>query len=237
VSVATLLISWQTYRLSVNTEANSTHLKAIEEELAENRFGFERMRDVYDRTEKYLSSENQNPSRGKVLVVLINSLPKSDLRSDLLSVVSVDAQSNVVAAQAADLKVGAQPPKPSPSPAAAFSGDRSVHFDPHEYEVTKNGDFSFTDSKGVIWPVRKGYTTSGASIPRSFWSIMGSPLSNDYVIAVILHDYHAELKQHSSDEVNQMFYEALLKTGVSEHNAKLLYTSVKQFGPRWDPKP
>ena len=56
VSVATILISWQTYRLGRNTEENNAHLKAIEQQLAENRFGFERFRDVYDRTEKYLSS-------------------------------------------------------------------------------------------------------------------------------------------------------------------------------------
>ncbi len=237
VSVATVLISWQTYRLSRNTEENNVHLKAIEQQLAENRFGFERFRDVYDRTEKYLSSANQNQSRGKVLVVLIKNLPDSLLRSDLLSVLSDDAQSNLVAAKAADTKVGAQPPKASSTPAPGFTGDTSLRFDSDKYQVTTNGEFVFTDSKGITWPVPKGYVSTGASIPRSFWSVVGSPLSSDYAVPVVLHDYHAELKQRSWQEVNRMFYEALLRSGVDEHTAKLFYYATYRFGPRWEAKP
>lgn len=236
VSIATVLISWQTYRLSVNTETNSAHLKAIEGQLAENRFGFERIRDVYDRTEKYLSSENQNASRGKVLVVLINSLPDSALRSDLLSVVSVDAKSDAVAAKAADLKVGAEPPKPLPTPALGFTGDRSLRFDPDKYQATTNGEFAFTDSKGMVWSVPKGYVASAASVPRSLWPVLGSPLNSDYTIPVILHDYHSGLRQRSPEEVNRMFYEALRGAGVTEQKAKLLY-ATSQLGPRWEVKP
>jgi len=237
VSVATVAISWQTYWLTRTTEANNEHLKAIEQQLAENRFGFERMRDVYDRTEKYLASSNQNPSRGKVLVVLINSLPDSALRADLLSVVSVDAKSDAVAAKAADLKVGVQQPKASSTAAPGFSGDRSIRVDTDKYEAITNGEFAFVDSKGVNWPVPKGYVANGASVPRVYWSIFGSPLTSDHTIPVILHDYHAELRQRSPDEVNRMFYEALHAAGVGEQKAKVLYLAVSQFGPRWEAKP
>jgi len=88
--------------------------------------------------------------------------------------------------------------------------------------------------KGITWPVPKGYVTTGVSVPRSFWSVLGSPLSGDYAIPVILHDYHAELKQRPWSEVNRMFYEALIKAGVSEQKAKILYFAVYQFGPRWE---
>ena len=231
------MISWQTYRLSRNTEENNAHLKAIEQQLAENRFGFERFRDVYDRAEKYLASANQNESRGKVLVVLIKNLPDSSLRSDLLSVVSADAKSDIVAAKAADIKVGAQPPKPVLTPAAGFSGDRSLHFDPDKYQVTTNGEFAFTDSKGKTWLVPKGYVSTGASIPRVFWSLFGSPLSDHNAIPVILRDYQAGLRQSSSQEVNRMFYEALVQSGVTESTAKILFYAVVQSGPRWEAKP
>src|SRR6266404_2058061 len=85
ISGATAAISWETYQLGAKTEKNSTHLKAIEQQLAETRFGFERIRDVYDRTEKYLAAPEQNEARGRVLVVLINSLPDNALRAELLS--------------------------------------------------------------------------------------------------------------------------------------------------------
>lgn len=237
VSLTTLAISWQTYCLTRTTEANNEHLKAIEQQLAENRFGFERVRDVYDRTEKYLASSNQNPSRGKVLVVLINSLPDSALRADLLSVVSVDAKSDAVAAKAADLKFGAEPPKTSLKPAPGFTGDRSLRIDTDKYEAITNGEFTFTDSKGISWPVPKGYVTNGASVPRAYWSLFGSPLTSDYTVPVILHDYHAALRQRSPDEVNRMFYEALRAAGVGEQKSKVLFYAVSQFGPHWEAKP
>jgi hypothetical protein len=236
VSVATVAISWETYSLGRTTEENSEHLKAIEQQLAENRFGFERIRDVYDRTEKYLSSPNQNPSRGKVLVVLINSLPDSALRADLLSVVSIDAQSDTVAAKAADLKIGAKPSNASPTYAAGFAGDRSLRLDSEKYEAITNGAFTFTDSKRVTWEVPKGYVSNGASIPRAYWSVVGPPLTSDYTIPMILHNYHATLRQRSSDDVNAMYYEALRAAGVGEQKAKVLYAAASQFGPHWEDK-
>jgi len=64
ISLATAFISWQTHQLNQQTQESTERLKAIEQQLAETRFGFERMRDIYDRTEKYLAApaSAQDPS-------------------------------------------------------------------------------------------------------------------------------------------------------------------------------
>ena len=87
------------------------------------RFGFERIRDVYDRTEKYLVSEEQDRARGRVLVVLINSLPESGLRKDLLDVVLMEADLDQVADYAATLLTNESGATPGVAPSlTGFSG-------------------------------------------------------------------------------------------------------------------
>ena len=112
VSVATAVISWQTYRLSEETQQAAARLKEIEQQLAESRFSFERTREVYDRTEKYLTAKKQDEPRGRVLVALINSMPDSSLRTDLLAVVTEKAQLSTIAARAARATTASKPVSP-----------------------------------------------------------------------------------------------------------------------------
>jgi Protein of unknown function (DUF1353) len=233
VSCATVVIGWQTFQVSARTNENNAQLKLIEQQLAQTRFGFERMRDVYDRTEKYLASAEQNPARGRVLVVLINSLPDTQLRTELLSVVTETAKLDLIAAKAADLNAGVvsqvakQPDDPS------FSGDLSLSFNPDLYEAITQGEITFTDSRGTKWTVPKGFVVTGSSVPRFYWSIIGSPLTSNYTIPMALLDYYSTQRKHTPDEVYTMFYESLIKADVSESTSKLLYLAVKGFGPRW----
>ena len=233
VSIATVVIGFQSVEISERTNANNVQLKAIEQQLAQSRFGFERIRDVYDRTEKYLASENQNISRGRVLVVLINSLPDSSLRAELLAVVTETAKSPTVAAKAADLQAGLSPGSAVSVEDPSFFGDLSLAFDSATYQVQTLGDFGFIDSDEASWTVPKGTLTSGSSIPRATWSVVGSPLDSAYTIPIVLHDYYSTLRSHSHQSVNKMFYEALLKVGVGQVKAKILYSAVVAYGPRW----
>jgi hypothetical protein len=113
ISFLTAFIGWQTHTLSQRTEANNDRLKRIEEQLSANRFGFERMRDIYDRTEKYLSRSDQGEARCRILVVLINDIPDRDVRAELLAVVAEKAKLTAVAAKAADFQVGNISPHPA----------------------------------------------------------------------------------------------------------------------------
>ena len=233
VSVTTVIISWQTFILSERSDENNTQLKRIEQQLAQTRFGFERIRDVYDRTEKYLASEKQNQARGRVLIVLINSLPDSQLRAELLTVVTESAKLNLIAAEAGDLAAGISSKAPKIPTDPNFSGDLSLKVDNDEFTLTTQGDFSFVDSEGMTWHVPKGTVVSGAVVPRIAWTSMGSPLTSDYAIPLVLLEHHSALREQSVEKVYKMFYESMLKAGVNDAKAKVLYTVLRMAGPRW----
>lgn len=247
VSLTTAVISWQTYRLSQETQQATSRLKEIEQQLAESRFSFERTREVYDRTEKYLTAEKQHESRGRVLIALISSMPDSSLRTDLLAVVTEKAQLSTIAARAARAATAsrpappiattpAEPPpsKPTTLPKPSFSGVLQLAFNADKYTVTTMGDFSFTDSKGRKWGVPKGTTSTGSAVPRAMWSLIGGPFDSKTVFASILLEYHSGLRSAPPDQVHAMFYEALLAQDVPLATAKILFNAVSSFGPRWE---
>jgi hypothetical protein len=243
ISVCTCLISWQTFQLSARQGETTSQLKVIEQQLAENKFSFERVRDVYDRTEKYLSSQDQNLARGRVLVALIGSLPESSTRASLLTVVAETTTSDTIAATAATQRLAISTPtiklppptaEPLTNPGQAhFTGNLSLRINEDRYTAVTISDITFTDSRAVEWKVPAGTVVSGSSVPRPFWSIIGPPLSSNYTIAVVLHEYYATKSSQPFEKVNQMFYEAMLTLGVKRETALVMYTAVTQFGPRW----
>jgi hypothetical protein len=238
VSVSTAIIGWKTFELNDKATESTAQLKSIEQQLAETKFGFERVRDIYDRTEKYLSSDKQDERRGRALVVLIGSLPSSSLRSDLLSIVVREASSPIVAATAADTQRGKEPSpitnEIKPKLGAGFFGN--ITFRRKEdagFSVVTQEPFGFKDASGADWQVPAGYSFDGSTVPRVFWSIVGPPLSPDLVASYVLLDYYNNKRTRSPEMVMQMFYESLLNSGVSEFRAKMLTTSLQAFGPKW----
>lgn len=235
VSISTALIGWQTFKLDEKAKESNSQLKIIEQQLAETKFGFERIKDIYDRTEKYLSAEKQDERRGRALVVLINSLPASTIRTDLLQIVVREA-SPTVASTAADAQQGRIPERKdivSPSLGSRFIGKSSFRFLEDGRGIQAIEGFQFQDSKGVLWEVPRGQVTDGAAIPRSLWSVVGSPLSGEFIASSALLDRYTADRTRPREEVLQMYREALIASGVSETKASLFYNAVKSFGPNW----
>jgi len=236
VSIATALIGWQTFKLDERAKESNSQLKTIEQQLAETKFGFERIKDIYDRTEKYLSAEKQDERRGRALVVLINSLPASTIRSDLLQIVVREAASPTVASTAADAQQGKTPERKdivTPSLGNKFIGKSSFRFLEDGRGIQAIEGFQFQDSKGVLWEVPRGQITNGAAIPRSLWSVFGSPLSGEFIAGSALLDRYTADQTRPREQVLQMYREALIASGVSETKASVLYNAVKSFGPNW----
>ncbi|WP_308365853.1 MULTISPECIES: DUF1353 domain-containing protein [unclassified Microbulbifer] len=113
----------------------------------------------------------------------------------------------------------------------SFSGNPKT-----EWLVDTNGndrdmelleDFSFTDPVGRVWLAPKGSTVNGASIPRSLWSMVGSPYTDDYRRASIVHDVACETPEISRKEADVMFYHACHAGGCSPRQARILYAGVR----------
>jgi hypothetical protein len=95
-------------------------------------------------------------------------------------------------------------------------------------------NFSFTEAAtGTVWAVPSGSFVNGASIPRVFWTLAGSPFTGDYVYASLVHDVACLTRTRCWQDTHRMFYLACLAGGVHRVWAKLLYLVVRTFGPRW----
>jgi len=116
-----------------------------------------------------------------------------------------------------------------------FSGNPILEFLPDGRNMRVWTDFKFADTKR-IWIAKKGCIVNGASIPEQLWSIMGSPFVGLYRNAAILHDCHCDARIYPWQEVHEMFYHAMLISGVDKFKAKLMFNGVYFCGPRWDEK-
>lgn len=93
--------------------------------------------------------------------------------------------------------------------------------------------FTFIDLAGKTWAVPAGITINGASIPRAFWTMVGSPYTGNYRRASVVHDHYCVTKSAGWREVHRMFFHAMVAGGVPELDAKVLYAAVYAGGPRW----
>lgn len=112
-----------------------------------------------------------------------------------------------------------------------FSGNPKT-----EWLVDANGDdrdmklledFSFTDKAGRLWLAPKGSTVNGASIPRPLWSTVGSPYTDDYRRASIVHDIACEKPEISRKDADVMFFHACRAGGCNPMQARILYAGVR----------
>jgi hypothetical protein len=88
-------------------------------------------------------------------------------------------------------------------------------------------DFWYTDPNGRKWPAPKESVVNGASIPRPLWSTVGSPYTDDYRNASVVHDVAVDNPAVNRKEADKMFYYACLAGGCSLKQASLLYVGVR----------
>jgi len=112
---------------------------------------------------------------------------------------------------------------------------------PVQVELLKDGrslrllkTYYFTDSKGITWIAHEGSVVDGASIPRSLWSLSGSPLVGKYRDASIVHDVYCVSREHSHEATHHMFWELMIASGVSDWKAQKMWVAVNLGGPKWD---
>jgi hypothetical protein len=92
---------------------------------------------------------------------------------------------------------------------------------------------SFIDCQEKTWDVPADARVDGASIPRLLWTLVGGPFEGKYRNASIIHDWYCDRRTRPWERVHEIFYEAMLTSGVSATQARLLYTGVVLGGPRW----
>ena len=76
--------------------------------------------------------------------------------------------------------------------------------------MTLLDDFSFEDANGLLWEAKKDHVIDGASIPKFLWSIVGSPFSDEYRFASVVHDAACDDKTRTWEVVHLAFYLSLI---------------------------
>lgn len=103
-----------------------------------------------------------------------------------------------------------------------FEGELHVSMNDGPRQMRLLKPFCYIDSAGQKWPVPKGASTDGASIPRILWSLIGGPFEGHYRKPAVVHDYYCDVRVRPWPDVHYMFYEAMLVAGVSETQAKIM---------------
>ncbi len=95
------------------------------------------------------------------------------------------------------------------------------------------GDLIFIDANGKKWTAPKGYVVDGATIPEFFQGFIGTPYGGQYVLASVIHDVAYDKRLGTWQEVHQVFYDAMLASGVEPRKAALMYMAVYEASERW----
>jgi uncharacterized protein DUF1353 len=101
-------------------------------------------------------------------------------------------------------------------------------------KVTLMEPYGFVDPYGKEWNVPPGYKTDGASVPAALWALY-PPFTGNYRSAAVIHDYYCDNKDRSWQDTHKVFYFAMRAAHVDETTAKVMYSAVYLFGPRWGP--
>ena len=86
------------------------------------------------------------------------------------------------------------------------------------------------ESLGYSITVKKGFDFDGASIPKWLWSIYGSPLNGNYVVASLIHDGLYASQKVSKRMSDKIFLDIMKQSNVGYLKRTSMYLAVAVFG-------
>lgn len=114
-----------------------------------------------------------------------------------------------------------------------YSGPIETRWEGDGITMVLLNELRYTDPYGEVWIAPAGSRVDGASIPRAFWSVIGSPFSGKYRNASVLHDVAYEQQSRPWPDVDRMFYNAMRCSGVGPVTAKTMYYALRRHGRHW----
>ena len=109
--------------------------------------------------------------------------------------------------------------------------DVRVYPDGDSWELLK--PFIYIASDGSRTEVPAETLVNGASVPRFWWRVIGSPKSGRYVWASVPHDYlweQAKLGQITFRQANWVFWDAMVTLGETRWRAWAMWAAVTLNG-------
>ena len=109
-----------------------------------------------------------------------------------------------------------------------FLGELILRFpfgNPRNAEIVKH--FAYTDNHGHRYECEPGDIINGASIPRIFWRLVGSPYTGNYRRAAALHDCEYHRGRHPRKRIDKMFLAVMKHDGVGRIKRNVMYRAVR----------
>lgn len=100
------------------------------------------------------------------------------------------------------------------------------HIDGEQWEVT--APFEYHSNNGEIIKIPVGFFTDMASIPKLFWSFIGSP-TGCYGPSAVIHDYLYFCKRFTRRKADMIFLEAMKVLGVPLWKRLVMFWAVRLF--------
>jgi hypothetical protein len=111
--------------------------------------------------------------------------------------------------------------------AATFIDDEHIQLDDDLAYILDTDQANDLGMENVTATI--GFVTDGASIPRPFWSLIGSPLTGKYRKAAVIHDWLCVQKMCSRKLGDQIFKRAMKDSGVGWIRRNLIYSGVRAY--------
>ena len=97
-----------------------------------------------------------------------------------------------------------------------------------KWQLTKVLIYETLSGNLIIVP--QGFISNGASIPRFFWRLIGSPWSGKYGRAAVVHDYMCFAEKVPRKQADKIFLEIMQELGVSWWRRGVMYWAVRVAG-------
>ena len=110
-----------------------------------------------------------------------------------------------------------------------MSGLELEIFDDNLFILSKDKS---VESLGYSVTVKKGFDFDGASIPKWLWSIYGSPLNGNYVVASLIHDGLYASQKVSKSVSDKIFLDIMKQSSVGYIKRTSMYLAVRVLGSK-----
>lgn len=99
--------------------------------------------------------------------------------------------------------------------------------------IRKTGLVKAGEGWSYEWRIPRGSVVNGASIPRGFMWLVGSPFDRGRRLSSAIHDVMCQEKRIAYRVVHELFDEMVRHESNNSWRGKLMGWAVMKFGPRW----
>ena len=85
-------------------------------------------------------------------------------------------------------------------------------------------------TKHIKVRIPSNFIFDGASIPRVFWSVVGSPFEDNHELAGLVHDWLYHKHICTRKEADHVFLYILKQHGAARWKARVMFRAVRMFG-------